>query len=55
MGNSKATTVNEANIEEEFWRPQTVSSLKSFIKQKFVTRKHLLSDWVPALPHNVPV
>ena len=54
MGNSNSTAVYEANIPDDFKRPRTVSSLQSFIRQKYVTRKYVLSDWVPVL-QDVPV
>ena len=54
MGNSNSTAVYEANIPDDFKRPHTVSSLQSFIRQKYVTRKYVLSDWVPVL-QDVPV
>ena len=55
MGNSKSAAVYEANIPDDFRRPHTVSSLESFIRQKYVTRKYVVSDWVPVLLQDVPV
>uniref|UniRef100_A0A8D8RF22 Stromal membrane-associated protein 2 n=1 Tax=Cacopsylla melanoneura TaxID=428564 RepID=A0A8D8RF22_9HEMI len=51
MGNSRARAVYEANIPDNFRRPQTDSTLEAFIRAKYEQKKYIASEWVPpALP-----
>lgn len=55
MGNSKARAVYEANIPDDFRRPQTDSAVESFIRQKYEKKKFLAAEWVPTKPPDVPL
>ena len=51
MGNSKARAVYEANLPDNFRRPQTDSSLEQFIRAKYEAKKYIAREWVePPLP-----
>ena len=45
MGNSKARLLYEANLPEDFRRPQTDSALESFIRAKYEHKKYIASDF----------
>lgn len=47
MGNSRARAVYEANLPDNFRRPQTDSSLESFIRAKYEHKKYIAREWVP--------
>lgn len=47
MGNSRARAVYEANLPDSFRRPQTDSSLESFIRAKYEHKKYIAREWVP--------
>lgn len=47
MGNSQARAVYEANLPENFRRPQTDSSLEAFIRAKYEQKKYIAKEWVP--------
>ncbi|GBP54414.1 Stromal membrane-associated protein 2 [Eumeta japonica] len=53
MGNSRARAVYEANLPDSFRRPQTDSSLESFIRAKYEQKKYIAKEWVPAPPPKV--
>eukprot|EP00092_Neocalanus_flemingeri_P065660 GFUD01079881.1.p1 GENE.GFUD01079881.1~~GFUD01079881.1.p1 ORF type:complete len:448 (-),score=138.11 GFUD01079881.1:277-1620(-) len=55
MGNSKGRAVYEANIPDDFRRPQTDSAVESFVRQKYEKRKFIAAEWVPTKPPDVPV
>ncbi len=50
MGNSKARAVYEANLPDNFSRPQTDSSLESFIRAKYEHKKYIAKEWVETTP-----
>lgn len=51
MGNSRARAVYEANLPDNFRRPQNDSSLESFIRAKYEHKKYIAREWVaPPLP-----
>ncbi|XP_019870412.2 stromal membrane-associated protein 1 isoform X2 [Aethina tumida] len=51
MGNSRARAVYEANLPDNFRRPQSDSSLETFIRAKYEHKKYIAREWVPpALP-----
>ncbi|KAJ8957674.1 hypothetical protein NQ318_017566 [Aromia moschata] len=51
MGNSRARAVYEANLPDNFRRPQSDSALESFIRAKYEHKKYIAREWVPpALP-----
>lgn len=47
MGNSRARAVYEANLPDNFRRPQSDSSLESFIRAKYEHKKYIAREWVP--------
>ncbi|CAF3190361.1 unnamed protein product [Rotaria sp. Silwood2] len=47
MGNNRARAVYEANLPTGFRRPQTDSSLESFIRAKYEQRRWLAKEWIP--------
>ncbi|CAG0882531.1 unnamed protein product [Darwinula stevensoni] len=54
MGNSRARAVYEANIPENFRRPQTDSGLEMLIRAKYEQKKYIAQEWVPQpLPKKV--
>lgn len=54
MGNSRARSVYEANLPEDFRRPQTDSAVEAFVRQKYEKKKFLLSNWEPSKPPEIP-
>lgn len=51
MGNSRARAVYEANLPDNFRRPQNDTSLESFIRAKYEHKKYIAREWVaPPLP-----
>lgn len=51
MGNSRARAVYEANLPENFRRPQSEGNLESFIRAKYEHKKFIAREWVaPQLP-----
>ncbi|XP_057657494.1 stromal membrane-associated protein 1-like [Diorhabda carinulata] len=51
MGNSRARAVYEANLPDNFRRPQSDSSLETFIRAKYEHKKYIAREWVaPPLP-----
>jgi len=54
MGNSKGRAVYEANIPDDFRRPQTDSAVESFIRQKYEKKKFIAAEWVATKPPDVP-
>ena len=55
MGNSKGRAVYEANIPDDFRRPQTDSAVEAFIRQKYEKKKFIAAEWVATKPPDVPV
>ncbi|XP_050299470.1 stromal membrane-associated protein 1 [Anthonomus grandis grandis] len=47
MGNSRARAVYEANLPDNFRRPQNDTSLESFIRAKYEHKKYIAREWVP--------
>lgn len=47
MGNSRARAVYEANLPDNFRRPQYDSSLETFIRAKYEHKKYIAREWVP--------
>lgn len=50
MGNSKARAVYEANLPDNFTRPQADSALESFIRAKYEQKKYIAKEWVETSP-----
>ena len=50
VGNSRARAAYEANIPDNFRRPQTDSSLEAFIRAKYEQKKYVAREWVPPKP-----
>lgn len=53
MGNSMGRAVYEANVPDNFRRPQTDSALESFIRAKYETKKYIAKEWVPQPPAKI--
>ncbi|CAF1402794.1 unnamed protein product [Adineta ricciae] len=47
MGNSRARAVYEANLPDGFRRPQSDSTLETFIRSKYEKRKWIAKEWIP--------
>nr|XP_018898344.1 PREDICTED: stromal membrane-associated protein 1 isoform X2 [Bemisia tabaci] len=47
MGNSRARAVYEANLPDDFRRPQLDSALEQFIRAKYEAKKYIAREWVP--------
>lgn len=47
MGNSRARAVYEANLPDNFRRPQTDSPLEAFVRAKYEQKKYIAREWVP--------
>lgn len=54
MGNSKARAVYEANVPEDFRRPQTDAQLDVFIRTKYEKKKYIAREWVPGKAPEFP-
>ncbi|XP_022196124.1 stromal membrane-associated protein 1 [Nilaparvata lugens] len=51
MGNSRARAVYEANLPDNFRRPQADSALEAFVRAKYEAKKYIAKEWVqPPLP-----
>merc|ERR1712055_1156057 len=55
MQNSKARAIYEANLPEDFRRPQTDSAVEAFIRQKYEKKKYILANWQPSKPPDFPI
>nr|CAG4649351.1 EOG090X06Q2 [Scapholeberis mucronata] len=53
MGNSRARAVYEANLPDSFRRPQTDSTLESFIRAKYEAKRYIAKEWVCPPPVKV--
>ncbi|KAK9891043.1 hypothetical protein WA026_013371 [Henosepilachna vigintioctopunctata] len=53
MGNSRARAVYEANLPDNFRRPQNDSNLETFIRAKYEQKKYIAREWVPPPPPKV--
>lgn len=53
MGNSLGRAVYEANVADNFRRPQTDSALESFIRAKYEQKKYIAKEWVPQPPQKL--
>src|SRR6218665_3570585 len=50
MGNSKARAVYEANLPDNFSRPQSDSPLETFIRAKYELKKYIAKEWSETPP-----
>lgn len=50
VGNSRARAAYEANLPDNYRRPQTDSALEAFIRSKYETKKYIAREWVPPKP-----
>ncbi|KAL8597748.1 hypothetical protein ACOMHN_001707 [Nucella lapillus] len=50
IGNSRARAVYEANVPDDFRRPQTNSAVEAFVRAKYETKKYIAREWVPPKP-----
>lgn len=53
MGNSRARAVYEANLPDNFRRPQTDVALENFIRAKYEHKKYIAQEWVKPPPPRV--
>lgn len=50
MGNRRAREIYEANLPDDFRRPQTDTALESFIRAKYELKKYISADYVDPGP-----
>lgn len=50
MGNSRARAIYEANLPDDFRRPQTDTSLETFVRAKYELKKYIAQGWVDPGP-----
>lgn len=50
MGNSRARAIYEANLPDDFRRPQTDTALESFIRAKYEHKRYIAKDYVDPGP-----
>ncbi|CAH8680016.1 unnamed protein product [Schistosoma rodhaini] len=50
MGNSRARAVYEANLPDNFRRPQTDSALETFIRAKYEQKRYIAQEYTPSKP-----
>ncbi|KAK6179425.1 hypothetical protein SNE40_011788 [Patella caerulea] len=50
VGNSRARAAYEAELPDNYRRPQTDSALESFIRAKYEHKKYIAKEWVPPKP-----
>lgn len=50
MGNSRARAIYEANLPDDFRRPQIDTALESFIRAKYEHKKYIAQDYVDPGP-----
>lgn len=50
MGNSRARAIYEANLPDDFRRPQTDTALESFIRAKYEHKRYIAQDYVDPGP-----
>lgn len=50
MGNSRARAIYEANLPDDFRRPQTETALESFIRAKYEHKKYIAHNYVDPGP-----
>lgn len=50
VGNSRARAAYEAQVPDNFRRPQTDSALEAFIRAKYEQKKYMAREWVPPKP-----
>ena len=55
IGNSRGRAIYEAQVSEEFRRPQTDSQLEVFIRAKYEKKKYIAREWVPAKASEYPL
>ncbi|XP_041359318.1 stromal membrane-associated protein 2-like isoform X2 [Gigantopelta aegis] len=57
VGNSRARAAYEAELPNNFRRPQTDSALENFIRTKYEHKKYLAREWIqpkPVVPKEIP-
>ncbi|CAH8681540.1 unnamed protein product [Schistosoma haematobium] len=50
MGNSRARAVYEANLPDNFRRPQTDAALETFIRAKYEQKRYIAQEYTPSKP-----
>jgi stromal membrane-associated protein len=54
IGNSRGRAIYEAQVSEEFRRPQTDAQLEVFIRAKYEKKKYIAREWVPTRAPEYP-
>ena len=55
IGNSRGRAIYEAQVSEDFRRPQTDSQLEVFIRAKYEKKKYIAREWIPAKAPEYPL
>ena len=55
VGNSRGRAIYEAQVSEDFRRPQTDSQLEVFIRAKYEKKKYIAREWVPPRAPEFPL
>ena len=55
IGNSRGRAIYEAQVSEDFRRPQTDSQLEVFIRAKYEKKKYIAREWIPAKASEYPL
>jgi len=50
IGNSRGRAIYEANLEDNFRRPQTDSALEQFIRAKYEHKRYIAKEWIAPTP-----
>lgn len=54
MGNSRGRAVYEANLPDDFRRPNNDSAMEAFIRNKYEKKKFIAKEWVATKPPDLP-
>ncbi len=55
IGNSRGRAIYEAQVSEEFRRPQTDSQLEVFIRAKYEKKKYIAREWISTKAPEYPI
>lgn len=53
IGNSRGRAIYEANIPDNFRRPQTDMAVEQLIRSKYEEKRYIAKEWVAPKPHNL--
>ena len=54
-GNSRGRAIYEAQVSEDFRRPQTDSQLEVFIRAKYEKKKYIAREYIPTRAPEYPL